>query len=418
MEQRPVRRAAALALLLLPWRLASGQTPPPTRERVTFALQTADGEPLAHRVRAHLYSLDGEVSAGGTWSDESGVVSYERLPCARYDLWVEGVDAGDEALSAPLFRALEVTAGDGPQTFALRLPKAGTVRGRLMCADGQTPAAKYMIAVRSGTVPDEGAPTDAWPAAYARGALDCYAQTEVAADGSFTLAGLTPGTHALDIRLPGEREAWCTVPQVEVKAGEATDLGTIRAAWNGWQYLFNRRTLDGWAESDFWGRKEVRIEGDRIVMPMGNDMTGITWTGDLPRVDYEVSLQAMRVAGDDFFCGLTFPVRDDYCSLILGGWGGSVVGLSSLDGADASENETTKWINFDLGRWYRVRVKVTGTRITAWLDAERVVDVSTENRHIGIRIEVEPSRPFGISTWRTTGAARDIRLRRLDAGEQ
>ena len=51
-------------------------------------------------------------------------------------------------------------------------------------------------------------------------------------------------------------------------------------------------------------------------------MTGITWTNEMPRMGYEISLEAMRVEGSDFFCGLTFPVGKDYLSLIVGGWGG------------------------------------------------------------------------------------------------
>jgi hypothetical protein len=136
----------------------------------------------------------------------------------------------------------------------------------------------------------------------------------------------------------------------------------------------------------------------------------------VPKVDYEVTLQGVRVAVSDFYCGLTFPVGDTFCSLILGGWGGSVVGLSSLDYADASENETTRWLQFRNGRWYRIRVRVLVDRIAAWLDGEKIVDVSIADRRVSTRIEVEPSKPFGISTWRTTGAARDIRLRRLTAG--
>ena len=38
-------------------------------------------------------------------------------------------------------------------------------------------------------------------------------------------------------------------------------------------------------------------------------------------MDYELRLEAKRVEGGDFFCGLTFPVGKEYCTLILGGWG-------------------------------------------------------------------------------------------------
>lgn len=61
----------------------------------------------------------------------------------------------------------------------------------------------------------------------------------------------------------------------------------------------------------------------------------------MPVMNYELSLEAMRVDGSDFFCGLTFPVGSNFCSFIVGGWGGGVVGLSSLNSEDASQNETT-----------------------------------------------------------------------------
>ena len=406
--------ALAFVAVLVPWRLVAAQPSAPSRERVVFALQRAKDEPLGQLVRAHLYTADSGAEVGtGKTSDETGRLAFERLPVARYDLWIEGSAVPGGGPARALFRGLEVTAGDGPLTTELRVPPSCTVTGRLTLADGKTPAAGYVVAVQSGTVPQEGTDPAAWAIAYAVGALTCYTETRVAADGSFTLRGLTPGQHSLDVRRPGEREACTSIPDVEAKPDATTDLGTVAVPIEGWEYLWNRRDLAGWVEGDFYGRKEVRIEGDRIVMSMGNDMTGITWRGDVPRVDYEVTLQVMRVAGDDFFCGLTFPVKEDYCSLILGGWGGSVVGLSSLDYADASENETSQWIQFTRQQWYRVRVRVTADRITAWLDEKRIIDVSIANRRISIRIEVEPSKPFGLSTWRTTGAARDLRLRRL-----
>jgi hypothetical protein len=399
-------------------------TPKPPRERVAFALRDSDGEPLGHVVKAHLYNTYGEINAagGGVRSDLAGVIACERLPCTRYDLWVESFATDPGRPTAPpaaaLFRGLEVTPGDGPVTVDLTLPESGAVRGALLTADGETPAREYVVAVQSATVPDEDTGAEAWAAAYARGALACYAEAKVDSDGRFVLENLAPGTHALDVRRPGEREAWATIDGVEVKAGTVTDLGKVQVPSSGWQRMFDRRTLEGWAESDFYGQKEVRIENERIVLCEGTDMTGITWTKAIPRIEYEISLQAMRVDGSDFFCGLTFPVKEDYCSLILGGWGGSVVGLSSLDGFDASENETSDWIQFDNQRWYRVRLRVTAENIRAWLDADKIIDVDIQDRDISTRIEVERSKPFGIATWCTTGAVRDIRIRPLDDGAE
>jgi len=133
-------------------------------------------------------------------------------------------------------------------------------------------------------------------------------------------------------------------------------------------------------------------------------------------MNYEVALDAMSVSGSDFFCGLTIPVGESHCSLIVGGWGGSLVGISSIDSMDASENETTKFINFEHERWYRVRLRVTEGRIEGWIDKEKLVDVVIGGRRISVRPgDIELSRPFGIAAWQTTAALREIQVRRVTA---
>src|SRR4051812_17723056 len=179
-----------------------------------------------------------------------------------------------------------------------------------------------------------------------------------------------------------------------------------------WQSLFDGKSLKGWKPTDFAGHGEVTVEKGSIILEQGV-MTGVTWTNDLPRMNYEIALDAMRVDGSDFFCGLTFPVGDDPCSFIAGGWGGGVVGLSSLDGEDAANNETTKVQEFQKGRWYAVRVRVMPTQIQAWIDEEKLVDVITTDRRISIRPEVELSKPLGIASYSTTAALRNIRIRKL-----
>jgi hypothetical protein len=148
-------------------------------------------------------------------------------------------------------------------------------------------------------------------------------------------------------------------------------------------------------------------------MLAGSQMTGITWTGEYPKIDYEIALDAQRVDGSDFFCGLTFPFGDSPCSLIVGGWGGGVVGLSSINGSDASENETSQYMEFKTGQWYRLRLRVSDARIEAWIDDKKLVDVPTEDRKFSIRPEVMLSKPLGFSCYETTAALRDIKLRRL-----
>jgi len=178
--------------------------------------------------------------------------------------------------------------------------------------------------------------------------------------------------------------------------------------------LFDGESLGQWRITPFGTQGRVYVEDGKILLEMGNDMTGVTWNGPLVRMNYEIELEAMRVAGNDFFCGLTFPVNENHCTLVVGGWGGTVVGLSCLDYNDAINNETTSFIKFDTGKWYPIRVRITDDKIEAWIEGKKIVSVVTTERIISVRSEVELSRPLGIATWRTTGAVRNIRMRRLE----
>jgi hypothetical protein len=183
----------------------------------------------------------------------------------------------------------------------------------------------------------------------------------------------------------------------------------------GWQTLFDGKNLGKWKPSDFPANDKIEVKDGAILIGIGRPMSGITWSGEPPaRMDYEIELEAMRTEGHDFFCGLTFPVGKDPCTLICGGWGGSLVGLSSIDGNDASENSTSTSMGFDAKRWYKIKVRVTRKLIEAWIDNEKLVSLETEGRTIGIRWEVEPAVPLGISTWNTGSALRNIRWRRIE----
>lgn len=179
--------------------------------------------------------------------------------------------------------------------------------------------------------------------------------------------------------------------------------------------LFDGKSLAGWKTTNFAGAGEVKVEKGQLLLSAGESLTGVTWKeGDkLPKDNYEITLSAMKIKGDDFFCGLTFPVRDSYASFIVGGWAGTVVGLSSIDGQDASENETTLYRKFEHDKWYKIRVRVAGGKIECWIDDEQMVDVELKDRKISTRIESDPSRPLGISTYQVTAAIKDLELKRL-----
>ena len=182
------------------------------------------------------------------------------------------------------------------------------------------------------------------------------------------------------------------------------------------KWLFNGSDLDNWYKTDYAGKGDIRIDDNgSLVLEMGSELSGIHWIGEqLPLQNYEIHLKAKRTLGSDFFCGLTFPYKDSHATLILGGWGGSLIGISSIDDFDASENETGDAYIFDENKWYDIRLRVTESELTVWIDNEEVIDCEVEGRKVGMRFgEIEMSVPLGICTYATTGVIREVYLKKI-----
>jgi hypothetical protein len=178
-------------------------------------------------------------------------------------------------------------------------------------------------------------------------------------------------------------------------------------------YLFDGVSLEGWEAVNFGLQGPVYVKNGELILEMGDGCTGITWENDPPVMDYRISLDAKRVTGNDFFCGLTFPVNEEFCSLIVGGWGGSLIGLSCIDGLDASSNETTNRMNLKDNQWYHITIEVSGGKIKAMIDDQVVVDFMIGKHRLSVRPEVSLNIPLGIATWHTTAAYKNIRLEKI-----
>ncbi len=182
----------------------------------------------------------------------------------------------------------------------------------------------------------------------------------------------------------------------------------------GWKSFLPAKGLAGWEITDFGGQGEVTRKGDLLVMEMGDPLTGINYKKkDFPKTNFEIQVEIQRIEGSDFLCGLTFPVGDEHCSLIAGGWGGGLVGLSSVDGFDASENSTTTYHAFDNGKWYKFRLVVDDKMVHAWIDNEKFVMQEREHHEFSTRIEVFASRPVGLCAFQSKVAVKNFRWRPL-----
>jgi hypothetical protein len=181
-----------------------------------------------------------------------------------------------------------------------------------------------------------------------------------------------------------------------------------------WRSIFDGKSLHGWRETAFTGRGPVRVENGALILGPGKPLAGVTFTGEFPRSNYEVRFEAARREGGDFFASLTFPVQDSFCTWVTGGWGGDIVGLSSIDGWDASDNETRAYFTFETGRWYAFRLQVADARIMVWIDDRPIVNVEIAGRTVGLRYgEIKLSTPFGFVSYNTAGALRKIEYRLL-----
>ncbi|HLK60029.1 MAG TPA: DUF1080 domain-containing protein [Chthonomonadaceae bacterium] len=207
--------------------------------------------------------------------------------------------------------------------------------------------------------------------------------------------------------------------QAALAQGRAT--GGATAETGNWKPLFDGKSLAGWKRTNFSGGGEAHVDPNfrggpaAIVVDAGDPLSGITWTSDMPKTNYEITLEAMKIDGNDFMCGLTFPVGDSYASLILGGWGGGVAGISSIENQDASENETSRTLSFPKDHWFKIRMRVTPAKLETWLDDKKIVDVNITGKKISLRFgEISKSVPLGLATYQTSAAYRAIKLHQLE----
>jgi hypothetical protein len=244
----------------------------------------------------------------------------------------------------------------------------------------------------------------------------------------------------------------------------------------GWTNLFNGKDLTGWKETDYAGRGKVVVKNGELHIENGLVITGVTFTNKtiLPKTNYEIIYQAKKVNGADFFALLTFPVGEKHASLVTGGWGGAVTGISSINSMDASENDTTLYLKYNQDQWYTFRVRVTLENLSVWMtpkehliklnatvasivkayqeDAAKagqdlnatqaeaalralnpdldknipardtiyfpgeaqIIDESIKDKVVEMRPgEIELSAPLGFATFQSYGVIRDVRLRKL-----
>ena len=96
------------------------------------------------------------------------------------------------------------------------------------------------------------------------------------------------------------------IPPLSPAFGQESDKRPAQGA--PWKSLFDGKTLNGWQKVNFGGQGDVEVRNGQLVLHEGQSMTGVRYRGGFPKLDYEIRLEAQRLAGNDFFCGLTFRI--------------------------------------------------------------------------------------------------------------
>ena len=182
--------------------------------------------------------------------------------------------------------------------------------------------------------------------------------------------------------------------------------------------LFDGQSLTGW-QSNKGSRvgKVEAVEGS-MVLGTGEPMTGVTVTRpDLPTFNYRLTYEAKRTEGNDFFAAATFPVGPSFVTLVNGGWGGTVTGLSLINGDSAVENETNHYLKYQNNVWYRFDIEVTTRAVRCLVDGVEVVLFPHEGAQLKTRLETRVNQPLGFATYRSTGLIRRVEIKPLTSDE-
>lgn len=193
-----------------------------------------------------------------------------------------------------------------------------------------------------------------------------------------------------------------------------------------------RSLKEHWVACEFGGEGDASIKDGVVTLEYGDPLTGVHWDGPfegdkeatkekdvapLPRDNYELRWECIRDDGFDFLCAFTFPVEQANVSLVMGGWGGGITGISSIDGQDASDNQTTMFKAFENDRWYKARVRVEKAKITVWLDGTLMFEQPRADHKFDIRFEMDPCTPLGIANFECDSRIKNIQIRKLHPSE-
>jgi alpha-N-arabinofuranosidase len=132
-----------------------------------------------------------------------------------------------------------------------------------------------------------------------------------------------------------------------------------------------------------------------------------TTFGDPRWSDYEFSLEARKIAGNEGFLILLRATDDAHFWVNLGGWQNSGHQLQHVGPPRTVDLDRRVPGNIDANRWYKIRVRVEGQRVQTFLDDQLVLTSNIPN-------DLSHPGAVGVGSWQTSVEYRNARVTGLD----
>ena len=152
------------------------------------------------------------------------------------------------------------------------------------------------------------------------------------------------------------------------------------------------------------------VDGDELVQSSMNTDVHLVF-GDSTMQDYELSLEAQKVSGDEGFL-IIFRAIDsnNFYWLNLGGWGNSThVVEKEVNGSRSSVSGSVSG-NIISGQWYTIRIRCEGNYFQVYLNDDMLLDFTDDSGAF-------TSGAIGVGTWSTQARYRNITVEDLTGTE-
>lgn len=128
----------------------------------------------------------------------------------------------------------------------------------------------------------------------------------------------------------------------------------------------------GWAfTSNEWS------VGNQTVKTSASDSETWAITGDPKWTDYTIHLRARKVGGEEGFLVIWHAANDStYRWWNIGGWGNTKTQCETADGGSRTPYGRSAGFTVETGRWYDLRLEVTGSRIRGYVDSKLVTEAT------------------------------------------